>query len=149
MEIIDLLKFEGKDKYLEKLKECEWRAGKYLYGLVNNDELEKMCGVNPKLFMLVDNDNIVSFCTYVHQDEIDAKHLFPWIGFVYTYPKYRGHRYFGMLLKHIIKLAKEETYKYIYVSTNESGLYEKYGFTYFDNMLDITGNDSRIYRYKL
>ncbi|MBQ9731226.1 MAG: GNAT family N-acetyltransferase [Bacilli bacterium] len=149
MKIIDLLRCEEKDKYLEKLKDCEWRAGKYLYGLVKNNELEKMCGENPRVFMLVDNDNIVSYCTYVNQDEIDAKHLFPWIGFVYTYPEYRGNRYFDKLLKHIIELAKEESYACIYLSTNEIGLYEKYGFIYFGNMLDITGNDSRIYRFIL
>ena len=45
----------------------------------------------------------------------------------------------------MVKLAKEDGYNKIFVSTNEVGLYEKYGFMYFCNMLDITGNDSRIY----
>ena len=95
--------------------------------------------------MLLDGENIVSFSTYVFQDEIRDETLFPWVGFVYTFPKYRGNRCFGILLNHIVKLAKEGGYNKIFVSTNEVGLYEKYGFMYFCNMLDITGNDSRIY----
>jgi predicted acetyltransferase len=75
--------------------------------------------------------------------------MYPWIGFVYTYPKYRGKRMMGILFDHIFSLAKKENHKQIYLSTNEVGLYEKYGFEYYKNMDDIQGNDSRIYVKKL
>lgn len=145
MKIIDLMHFDEKEKYIRVLKECDWVAGRFLADLLIDNTLEEMCGVNPHVYMLVNKDEIVSFCTYVHQDEIRDETLFPWIGFVYTYPKYRGNHYFGVLLNYIIIKAKEENYRQIYVSTNEVGLYEKYGFKYFKNMLDITGNDSKIY----
>ena len=145
MEIIELMSIDNKEKYINRLLECEWWAGQILGKIITSGKLEEMCKENPKVFMLVENEEIISFCTYVHQDEIEALDLFPWIGFVYTYKQYRGNRYFGKLLNHILQLAKEEQYKRIYVSTNENGLYEKYGFKYYKNMLDITGNDSRIY----
>ena len=145
MEIIELMSYADKNKYLTQLIDCKWWAGKILAKFIIEGELEKMCKANPKVFVLVDGDEVVSFCTYVHQDEIDAPDMFPWIGFVYTFEKYRSNHYFGKLLNHIISLAKQEKYQKIYVSTNENGLYEKYGFKYYKNMLDITGNDSRIY----
>lgn len=145
MEIIELLTHIEKNKYLNKLNECEWIYAKFLSKLISDNKIEEMFSKNPKVYLLIDNDEIISFCTYVHQDEIDEPNMYPWIGFVYTYPKYRGNHYFGLLLNHIISIAKKENHKMIYVSTNEVGLYEKYGFKYYKNMNDITGNDSRIY----
>ena len=149
MEVIELLSHCKKDLYLEQLQECPWWAGKYLAKMIKNGELLKMCGLDAQVLMLVENDIIISFCTYVFQDEINALDMFPWIGFVYTYPNFRGNYYFKKLLDRIIILAKNENYKELYVSTNEVGLYEKYGFQYLKEMVDITGNPSRIYIRKI
>lgn len=145
MEIIDLLSSYEFDNYFDKLRKCDWKPVPFLCDLIINNRLEELFGKNPKAFLLTNNKEIVSFCTYVYQDEIRDETMFPWIGFVYTYPKYRGNRYFGKLLDYIVNLARKENYQKIYVSTNEIGLYEKYGFIYYKNMLDFTGNDSRIY----
>lgn len=149
MKIVNLLEIENKDIYLEKLKACDWPAGRFLAQSIIEGFLFKMCKEDAKVFMLLDEQEIVSFCTYVHQDEINAPSMYPWIGFVYTYPKYRGKRMMGILFDHIFSLAKKENHKQIYLSTNEVGLYEKYGFEYYKNMDDIQGNDSRIYVKKL
>ena len=145
MKIIELMSIKNKNMYIEQLSQCEWIAGRFLAKIVMNGEFIKLCKENAKVFLLVENDEIISFCTYAMQDEIYAPDMFPWIGFVYTYEQYRGNHYFGKLLDYIITLAKKENHKNIYVSTNATGLYEKYGFKYYTNMLDITGNDSRIY----
>ena len=145
IEVIELLSQTDKSDYLKQLKECDWEAAKFLVYLIENEKLEQLCGVNPKLFLLINDSQIISFCTFVFQDDVKDETLFPWIGFVYTYPKYRGNRYFGLLLDHITNLAISLEYNKLYISTNESGLYEKYGFSYYKNMLDINGDDSRIY----
>ena len=146
MEIIEVLTHNKKDYFLKLLNDCDWIAGRYLLKMIENGDLFKFCGEDARLYMLVNNDEIISFCTFVHQDEINAPHMSPWIGFVYTYPKYRGQRNFGKLLNHILDVAKSEGHNHLFVSTNETGLYEKYGFVYYDNMNDITGNPSRIYK---
>lgn len=145
MEIIELLSKKNKEEYIKQIKQCDWKVTPFLCDLIEQNKFEEMCGKNPRLFLLVDDGKIESFCTYVHQDEINDPDIFPWIGFVYTFPKCRGKHNFGKLLEHILVLAKDENHQRIYVSTNEVGLYEKYGFIYYKNMLDITGNDSRIY----
>ena len=131
MKIIELMSIQNKDEYLNQLLNCKWEAGKWLSKIITSNKLEEMCKKNPRVLLLVNDSEIVSFCTYVHQDEINAPDMYPWIGFVYTYEQYRGNRYFGRLLNHIIELAKKENHHRIYLSTNETGLYEKYGFKYF------------------
>lgn len=45
--------------------------------------------------MLVNGDRLVSFCTFAPFDDIHPTEFTPWIGFVYTFPEYRGHHYVG------------------------------------------------------
>lgn len=144
-EVIELAYYEKKDLLLNKLSQCEWVAGRFLSEIVDDGSFHSLCGLNAKVLMLLDNDDIVSFCTYAFQDEIADKSMFPWIGFVYTYPKYRGNHYMGILFDHIYKLAKADGYEHLFVSTDSVGIYEKYGFIYYKNMFSIYGTDSKIY----
>ncbi len=71
--------------------------------------------------------------------------LTPWVGFVYTFPDYRGKRHMGKLLEYAYSLAKAESHKHIYISTGETGLYEKYGYSFWKIMKDINGDDSEAF----
>ena len=42
--------------------------------------------------------------------------------------------------------AAEDGMEYVYISTNHEGLYEKYGYAFYQMMKDIGGEDSRVYR---
>ncbi len=79
------------------------------------------------MLLLIDDSKLLSFCTYAEQDDVWDTGLTPWGGFVYTFPKYRGKRYMGKLLEFAYMLAKEDGHRHIYISTGETGLYEKYG----------------------
>ena len=74
------------------------------------------------------------------------KELTPWVGFVYTFPAFRGNRYMGKLLDYAEVLARGEGHRYIHISTGETGLYEKYGYSFWKTMKDVNGEDSRVYR---
>mgnify|MGYP004655281503 FL=1 len=69
--------------------------------------------------------------------------------FVYTFPKYRGHRYVGGLIEYAETLAKADGKDSVYISTNHNGLYEKYGYEFYQMMKDIGGEDSRVYIKRL
>ena len=99
--------------------------------------------------MLVDEYRLVSFCTFAPKDDIQPTDLSPWIGFLYTFPEYRGNKYAGMLLDYAESIATVMEREYIYISTNHNGLYEKYGFEFYKTEKDINGEDSRIYRKNL
>ena len=50
------------------------------------------------------------------------------------------------LLKKAYELARNDVHKHIYISTGETGLYEKYGYSFWKMMKNIEGGNSRVYR---
>ena len=71
------------------------------------------------------------------------------MGFVYTFPEHRGHHYAGLLLEEIERLAQKEGVSEIYISTNHTGLYEKYGCEFKTLIKDMNGEMSRVYVKRL
>ena len=145
MEIIEYFGCDRKEHLLSKLGKCEWEAGKLLHHLLKSGTSEQFLGEDPRVLMLTDGDKLVSFCTFARKDDIPDCELSPWIGFVYTFPEYRGHRYVGRLIRHAENAAQKEGFDRIYISTDHTGLYEKYGYTFREIRKDINGCDSRIY----
>lgn len=145
MKVIEYFNAENKEHWLSKIKESDWRAGQYLHELLKTGELKQLVGENTKVLLLVDGEKLVSFCTFAEMDDIQPTDLTPWIGWIYTFPEYRGNRYAGKLLQHAEMLAREAGVKSTYISTNHEGLYEKYGYEFYQTMKDIGGEDSRVY----
>lgn len=148
MKIIEFYAASDKQYWLEKIRECDWNAGKYLYELLKNEKLRTLVGKDAKVLMLTDEKDLLSFCTLSEKDEIHTN-LTPWIGFVYTFPNYRGNRFAGELLNYAERLAKKDGAKNIYISTDHIGLYEKYGYEFFKTAKTNAGEDSRIYMKRM
>ena len=146
MEIKELSELENKPFWISKIKEADWSAAKYLAQLLETNEFYNLCGSSSKVFLLTDNTDLISFCTYAQKDDIPNTELTPWIGFVYTFPQFRGKRRIGKLIEYIYRLAKKEGHNALYISTDQQGLYEKFGATYACSLKDIHGEDSLIYK---
>lgn len=149
MEIIEFFSSENKNHWLDELQKCEWEAGKLLYEMLTKNTIYNFTGPNPKIFFLTENNKIASFCTLTKQDDINAPEIFPWIGFVYTYPEYRGQHSAGKLIAYCELIAKKMNYKYVHISTGFEGLYEKYGYEFYKTLENVNGEFSRVYRKPL
>ena len=149
MRIFDYFECEGKVKWIEKIRECDWSAAKYLSELLTENRFDEMLGKNGKLFILADNENVVSFATLTKKDCIDDDSLYPWIGFVFTSPDHRGHRYSERVIDAACHAAKEQGFDTVYLATDHVGFYEKYGFEHIKDAPDIHGEVSRVYRKEL
>lgn len=145
MQIINYFDSDRKEYWLEKIGGCEWDAGKFLYELIKSDKLCELTGKNPRILLLVDEDELISFCTFTEKDDIASTDLTPWIGFVYTFPERRGHHYIGKLFDEAARIARAENISCAYISTDHIGLYEKYGCEFYRMLEDIHGNMSRVY----
>ncbi len=130
---------------LLELRRCEWSAGGFLLRLLEEETFHKTLGGEGKLFFLLDGNAVVSFLTLTTQDCIVEPSMTPWIGFVFTFPKYRGQRQIGVLLDHARKCAAQNGSPFVYLATDHVGLYEKYGFSFWGNRKDIHGEMSRVY----
>ncbi len=146
LRIIEYFSCEEQSRWLNEIQKSDWSAGQYLYELLRDHRLKELCGESTKVLLLADGEQLVSFCTYAEQDDIRESSLTPWVGFVYTFPAFRGNRYMGKLLDYAEVLARGEGNRYIYISTGETGLYEKYGYSFWKTMKDVNGEDSRVYR---
>lgn len=145
MEIIDYFTSENKEYWLGEIQKSDWGAGKYLHQLLRDRKMKELCGESTQVLLLIEGDTLLAFCTYAEQDDVREPSITPWAGFVYTFPQFRGKRRVGKLLEHVYRLAKQDGHKHIYISTGETGLYEKYGYRFWKMMQAVGGEESRIY----
>ena len=146
MEILSYYETENPEWWLKKIGESDWNGGKFLHQLLAENRFYDLVGEKSKVFLLTDGNCLTSFCTYAERDDIPDTDLTPWIGFVYTFPEYRGKRLMGKLISRVRETAREEGYDALYISTREAGLYEKYGARKLSEMKDTQGMDSDIFR---
>ena len=144
MEIINYFESDNQPHWLAEIKKSDWGAAPVLAEFLENGTFFEKLGEGV-LLLLTDGDKLVSYLTFALRDCVDDKSLYPWIGFVYTFPEYRGKMCAGRLISRCGELARDRGVKNIYVCTDHTGLYEKYGFEYKENRVDIYGEDSRIY----
>ncbi|MBQ2066089.1 MAG: GNAT family N-acetyltransferase [Clostridiales bacterium] len=145
MNVINYYECDNKEHWLEQIGRCDWRAGQYLHDLIRDGKLLDMIGADSKVLLLTEGDELISFCTLAEKDEIQPTDLKPWMGFIYTFPEYRGHRYLGKLFEAAGDIAKEEGFTRVYISTDHTGLYEKYGCEFTGEMQSIYGENCRVY----
>lgn len=144
MKIIDFFNSDRKSYWLSEIKKGDWRAIPTLVGLIENNTFQKELG-KWTLLLLTEGEMLVSFVTFAERDSINDESLTPWVGFVYTFPEYRGHRYVGKLIARCEEIASERHLSRVYICTDHVGLYEKYGYAYLESRDDIYGGVSRIY----
>ena len=146
MDILDYESTVRPEWWLKQIGDCDWAGARYLYTLLTENRFHELCGEKARLLLLTDGTKLVSFCTYAEKDDIPDTELTPWMGFVYTRPDYRGRRLIGRLIPRVKKMARDDGYDALWISTGETGLYEKYGAEYVTDMTDARGGNSRIYR---
>jgi GNAT superfamily N-acetyltransferase len=145
MDILDYERTVNPDWWLRQIAACDWAAGRFLHTLLAENRFHETYGEKARLLLLADGAKLVSFCTYAESDDIPDTELTPWLGFVYTHPDYRGRRLMGRLITRVKTLARDDGFETLCVSTEEAGLYEKYGARFLTVMKDRRGGDSRIY----
>lgn len=145
MKIREYFKEENNVFWLKKISECEWDAGKYLAHLIESDRLFSLIGDGARVLLLTEGERLVSFCTLARYDDVQPTDLTPWIGWLYTFPSYRGNRYAGKLLEYAEELARLDGAYAVHISTNHKGLYEKYGYEFLKHDRDVEGESTRVY----
>ena len=146
MEILSYYGAADPEAWIRRIGESDWRAGKYLSALLREGRFREEYGKTSDILLLAEGDRLAAFCTLAERDEIPDTELSPWIGFVYTFPEYRGRRLMGKLIGRARELAREAGKDTLYISTEETGLYEKYGAEFITVMRTGSGEDTRVYR---
>lgn len=143
--------FETADQayWLAQIKRSDWRAGQYLHRVLSAGKLRELYGETTCVYLLTEGKELISFCILAEQDNVHAPQYTPWIGFVYTFPPFRGRGYMGKLLKKAQQAAWERGAEAVYLSTEEIGMYERYGYSFYRTMCDREGEETRVYKKEL
>ena len=149
MKVINFFDEDNKEHWVEEIERSDWRAGAFLGRLLSSGEFFDAVGEDSRVLLLTEGDELISYCTFAEKDDIQPTDLTPWVGFVYTFPEHREHRYAGLLFDEVVRLAKERSVGEVYLSTNHTGLYEKYGWEFMGMMDDMDGEPSRVYVRKI
>ena len=145
MEILSWYDTVNPEWWLKKIGESDWTAGQFLHELLRDNRFHALAGESAQVLLLTDGSRLAAFCTYAERDDIPDSELTPWMGFVYTFPEFRGRRLMGKLIGRVKELARADGKDYVYISTDHTGLYEKYGAVFREEAKDARGGESRIY----
>lgn len=149
MEVIKLFDSDRQNYWIEQIGKCDWDSGQLLYRLLSCGEYLQFVGEGSDVLLLTDGDELVSFCTFAKYDDIQPTDLSPWMGFVFTFPEYRGQHCVARLFEKAIQLSKEANIPEFYISTTHVGLYEKYGCEFKMHEIDISNEPTRVYVKKV
>lgn len=149
MKIVSYFESDAQQELLEKISQCDWGAAHFLRDMLRKGTFFETLGGEGDVYLLQDGEKLVSFATLARQDSVRDESLFPWIGFVYTAPEYRGHHHAGQILNYAENVAAAQGHEKVYIATDFEGLYEKYGYTYQENRIDCWGDDMRVLYKKL
>lgn len=139
---------ERQEYWQEEIAKGDWRAAGFLHEQLQNNNVKPRYGETTRLLLLTEGEELLAFCDLAEKDEIETD-LTPWIGFVYTFPKHRGNRHSEKLINHALELAKSDGHKQVYISSNEVGLYEKYGFKPLQKMTDVWGGETQVFVFEV
>lgn len=149
MKVINFFDSDRQSHWLDEIKKSKWDAAVLLCEMLSKGTIFDFIGERSKILLLTEGDELISFCTYAKKDDIPSTDLTPWMGFVYTFPDYRGHHYVRLLMEEVERLAIKDGVSEVYISTDHIGLYEKYGCEFKTELKDMNGEMARIYVKKI
>ena len=86
--------------------------------------------------ILTSNDKLIGFISIFPNDSDMYLNLAPWYATMYVKEEYRGKGYSKILNEAILKEAKMRGYKVIYLKTELTNYYEKFGAKFVENITD-------------
>lgn len=149
MEIISYFEKGEPESIASQIRNSDWSGAASLSRLLDSGTFFEKLGKKSRLLVLMDEGQMAAFCTLAEKDDVPDTELTPWIGYVFTDPKYRGKGCAPELIEFAEKQALEDGYENIYISTGHEGLYEKYGYDFYGFLKNKHNQDSRIYQKKL
>jgi GNAT superfamily N-acetyltransferase len=91
----------------------------------------KNAGPVPQWYLALDGDIIVGGLGVIENDFHDRKDLAPNVCAVYTEPSFRGRGIAGRLLELAVEDMRAKGVTPIYLVTDHTGFYERYGWEFF------------------
>ena len=126
---------------IEYANVCTWEAWPILAQKMTNNEFSDW----EKVFVSIDNDRIVWFCTFTKEDWIPECNYSPFVWFIFVDSNYRWKRISEKMINAAREYAKSLWFEKLYIVSDHKGLYEKYWFNKCDEMIDEMWRNESIF----
>lgn len=101
----------------------------------------------PRWYLAVDaGGEITGGCGLIQNDFVDRTDLFPYLCALFVEPDHRGHALGGALLAYARKDAAKQGFARLYLCTDHTAYYERYGWRYIAAGTYSDGHPARIYQ---
>ncbi|MFV8116488.1 GNAT family N-acetyltransferase [Streptococcus pluranimalium] len=124
----------------------DWGAGQFLVKRLLSGDLDQNDVV---IVLTTSNGDLMGFVALLKHDIADLSYEGPYLSTLYVVPSYRSQGLSRQLITLVEEAAQVRDYHEIYTITRHQGLYEKYGFTFLEDIKDQFGRDMRVLRKSL
>lgn len=97
------------------------------------------------VFVAIADGQIVGMASIMKADYYSLPEIYPWISSVFVTEEYRGHRISEKLINFANVYAKEAGFIRTYIPSEHIGLYEKYGYHYLKDIVNLGNGTDRLY----
>jgi len=129
------------NKLIDYANSCNWSAWPILAQKMNENKFLNW----ERIFVTIENDDIIWFCTFTKVDCIPDCEYFPFVWFMFVDEKYRWNRVSEKMINEVEKYAKTLNFEKLYISSDHKWLYEKYWFEKCDEKIDELGRVETVF----
>ena len=122
-------------------QDCGWEAGPHLAALIRESRFSDWEAV----FAAVADKRIIGFCTFLKTDYYPENRYSPWISSIYVDEAFRRHRICGQLIAQAASYARDCGFPAVYIPSDMTGFYERYGFRKIDELTNYGGDVDSIF----
>ena len=103
----------------------------------------------PQWYVVVRQNDIIAGCGVIANDFHERKDLTPNVCAVYVDEEYRNQGVAGFMLEYVCRDMAELGIDTLYLLTDHTGFYEKYGWEFFSMVRGDDGKMSRMYVHRM
>ena len=97
------------------------------------------------MFAAMLDGKIVGMAAALKTDYYPLPDICPWVSCVFVSEEYRGQKISGELIAYANRYLKEHGFSRSYIPTEFSGLYEHYGYSYLEDIVNYGGGTDHLF----
>lgn len=103
----------------------------------------------PSMYIAVLNNEVIGVVSLWKNDLVVRQDLYPWMATLYVKDTFRNKGVGQMLQNKSIEVARNLGYSNLYLITDHTNYYEKFGWTFLEMAPIGYGKYTRVYKYDL